>query len=55
MMSDAAALREKAEKCRRLADAIRDPIAVEGLSKLAEEMDRQAAALEPDPKTSAIG
>jgi hypothetical protein len=44
--SSIAALRAKARKCRRLADAITDPTAVEQLTLFADELETEAQRLD---------
>lgn len=44
--ADAANLRDRAEQCRRLADAITDRVSIDALRALAEQFDAQAAEAE---------
>lgn len=39
-------LREKAMKCRRLADGVNDPYSVTALRSMAQDYEQRAAALE---------
>lgn len=45
-MSEAADFLEQAKRCRRLADGINDPTAIETLRKMAEDYEKRAAEAE---------
>lgn len=49
--NDSASLREKAKKCRRLADQITDQQTIDTLRNMADEYEAKAAAI--DAQTSA--